>query len=388
MLAATSPDLRPYLAYQLPSLTSHGELPSAIRDTLDAVRRAGAVSHLQRQALLRRMAVALDRAEVPFAVLKGMVLGHLAYPEPSLRPMGDIDVWTQPEHLDAAERALTGAGLCYPERLAARTPAADRPEAASTRVLELSGPGLIVELHGRLQSMAVACPGWEEKAWSRCVRANLGGVDVLVPEAGDMLTHLAIHCSAHHRFEVGLRALLDISLWLEYAAEQLAWPAMQERWKQDGASTWIYLTLALARDLLGAPVPEEYFRDAERPAHFDELRALAQAQVLGATKTMPPALTRLSTLPSLGARARWLANRLTTWYWSGQEDAHRTPLETVRQAGRRMAHDIRYKIPPYLRGLLSGNLRGKELRQRRELAAGRERMAELVALEGQARRTG
>ncbi|TFG48619.1 MAG: hypothetical protein E4H38_06200, partial [Gemmatimonadales bacterium] len=262
---------------------------------------------------------------------------------------------------------------------------ADRPEAAPTRTYELPGSGLIVELHGTLQSMAVACPGWEEGAWSRCVVADLGGVNVRVPQAEDMLTHLAIHCSAHHRFEVGLRALLDIALWLEYAAEQLTWPAMQERWKRDGAGTWIYLTLSLAQELLGARVPEEYFRNAERPAHSAELLTLARAQVLDAAKTMPPALTRLSTLPSLGTRVRWLASRLTTWYWSGRADAPRTPFEAVRQAGRRMAHDIRYKIPPYLSGLMSGNLRGEEFRKRRELAAGRERMAELVALERQAR---
>jgi hypothetical protein len=53
-----------------------------------------------------------------------------------------------------------------------------------------------------------------------------------------------------------------------------------------------------------------------------------------------------------------------------------------------MAHDLRYKIPPYLRGLVSGSLRGEEFRERRGLAAERERMAELVALEERERRGG
>ena len=381
LLASTHADLHPYLAYRLQALTRSERIPLSVREALQAARRSGVVAQLQRTALLRRMAAALDETAIPFVVLKGMVLAHLSYPEPGLRPMSDIDLWTRPEHLDAAAETLLAAGLQYPARLITRKPAAERPEAAPTRVFELPGTGLVVEIHGQVKSMLAVSASWEEGAWARRIPAVLGEVEVQVLELGDTLTHLAVHCSAHHRFEFGLRALLDISLWLEYAAEQISWPTMQERWKQDGAGTWIYLTLALARDLLDAPVPTEYLRNTERPAHFDELRALAQAQVLGATKTMPPALARLSTLPSFGARAKWLANRLTAWYWNGREDVPRTPLETVRQAGRRMAHDIRYKIPPYLRGLVSGNLRGKELRQRRELAAGRARMAELVALE-------
>ncbi len=388
MLAVTPLDLRPYLADRLPQLVARERIPAAIREALAPARRAGAVGHLQRQALLRRMTRALDREGVPFVVLKGMVLAHLAYPDPALRPMDDIDLWTRPEHLDAGARALLGAGLQYPERLVARKAAADRPEAAPTRMFELPGSGLIVELHGRLQSMTAACPEWEEGAWSRRIRAAVGGVDVQVLDEGDMLSHLAIHCSAHHRFEMGLRALLDIALWLEYAADRLSWPALRERWTRDSADTWIYLTLSLTRELLNARVPAEYFRDSVPPASLDSLLALARAQILDPTRTMPPALTRLSTLPSLGARLRWLANRLTSWYWTGREDTPRTPLEAVRQAGRRMAHDVRHKLPPYVHGLVSGNLRGEEYRRRKALAIGRDRMAELVALEEQARRRG
>ena len=388
LLTVAPRSLHPYLAYRLPQLIARERIPAAVRETLDTARRGGAVGHLQRQALLRRLSQALDRDAVPFAVLKGMVLAHLAYPDPALRPMGDIDLWTRPEHLDAAARALEGAGLRYPVRLAARKPAADRPEVASTRIFELPGSGLIVELHGTLRSMAAVSPGWEEDAWSRCARADLGGVDVKVPDEGDMLAHLAIHCSAHHRFEFGLSGLLDIALWLEFAADRLSWPTMRERWIRDGCDTWIYLTLTLARELLDARVPEEYFRDGVRPAHLEELRALGRAQVLDAVQTMPPALAKLSTLPSLGARARWLADRLTSWYWAGPEGASRTPGEAMRQAARRMAHDFRYKLPPYLHGLMSGSLRGDEYDSRKALAIGRDRLAELVALDQQPRRGG
>jgi hypothetical protein len=313
-----------------------------------------------------------------------MALAHLAYPEPGLRPMSDIDLWTKPEHLEAAATALLAAGLRYPERLTARKPAAERPEAAPTRVYELPGSGLVVELHGHIKSMVAVSADWEDAAWARRLPAVLGGVDVQVLEEGDTLTHLAIHCSAHHRFEFGLRALLDITLWVEYTADRLAWPMMRRRWAAEGTDAWMYLTLSLSRELLGARVPDAYWRDAEAPASLDELLALARAQVLDATSTMPPALTRLTTLPSFGARVRWLGSRLTSWYWSGRDDVSRSPFEAARQAAERMAHDVRHKLPPYVRGLLRGTLRGEEYRKRKALALGRERITELVAREHRA----
>lgn len=55
---------------------------------------------------LARMSDALEQAEIPFIVLKGLVLRDL-YPEPWMRTSCDIDVLVHPEHLAAAEAYLT-----------------------------------------------------------------------------------------------------------------------------------------------------------------------------------------------------------------------------------------------------------------------------------------
>ena len=49
-----------------------------------------------------------------------------------------------------------------------------------------------------------------------------------------------------------------------------------------------------------------------------------------------------------------------------------------------MAHDVRYKLPPYVQGLVNGSLRGAEY-QRKALAIGRDRLGELVTLADEAR---
>jgi hypothetical protein len=388
LLTVTPRDLHPYLAYRLPQFIERERIPATVLEKCEIARRGSAVGHLQRQALLRRLTEALDRAGVPIVVLKGMVLAHLAYPDPSLRPMGDIDLWTRPEDLDTAASVILGVGMRYPERYAARTAAAYKVEEAPTRVFELPGTDLFLEVHSVVQSMTVVAPGWADQAWERCVTARLGGVEVRVLHAEDMLAHLAVHCSEHHRFTMGLRPLLDIALWIEAAGPRLDWPRMAERWNREGGDTWIRLTLALTRELLGAPIPTQFSGDAVRPEGFASLYALAREQVLEAHRTLPPTLAKVSADPSLAGRARWLAYRLTAWYWQGPPGASRSVLQATVEAFRRMAADLRHKLPPYVHGLMSGSLRGEEFRKRKALAIGRDRLAELVALEQQPRRGG
>jgi hypothetical protein len=378
LLEITPRDLHPWLAWRIPQLVEPRVLPSGVAESLALASRGAVLRHLQRHAVLRRLSQALDAAGVPFVVLKGAALAHLAYPSPALRSMGDIDLWTLPEHLDAASAAVLGAGMRYPERLQSRMSAADRLEERSTRVFESDAGEVVLELHGVVQSMTAAAPGWSGDAWSRAVERDLGGVRARVPHPEDMLTHLAMHCSAHHRFEMGLRPLLDIALWLEATAGACDPAALGDQWRRYGCATWNQLTLALVRDLLGAdPLPA--LSDVSAMPHGAELSELARAQVMDAVLTMPPTLARLAATPTGAGRARWMLHRLTAWYWQGPPGSRRTPLVATRDAFSRMASDLRTKLPAYLRGLRDGSLRGSELRRRQELAIGRRRLGELVA---------
>jgi hypothetical protein len=54
---------------------------------------------------------ALAGARVEAVVAKGMNTAHTLFPEPGVRPMGDIDLVVLPAAVDAAERALANAGF-------------------------------------------------------------------------------------------------------------------------------------------------------------------------------------------------------------------------------------------------------------------------------------
>ncbi len=378
LLAVTPRDLHPYLAWRIQHLVDPARVPPPAAESLALASRGAVLRHLQRHAVLRRLAEALDAAGIPFVVLKGAALAHLAYPAPPLRSMGDIDLWTLPEHLEAAARAVLGAGMQYPERLQARMAAAVLLEQRTTRIFESTSRDVRLELHGLVQSMFTAAPGWSEDAWARTVVRDLDGVRARVLHAEDMLTHLAVHCSAHHRFEHGLRPLLDIALWLEANAAFCDPAALAGQWQRYGCATWNHLTLTLVRELLGAdPLPSLTAAAGSTPGSAT-LRELAMAQVMDAVLTMPPTLARLAATPTTAGRLRWVLHRLTVWYWQGPPGSRRTLLAATRDAGSRMLSDLRTKLPAYLRGLRDGSLRGSELRRRQALAVGRRRLGELV----------
>lgn len=378
LLEVTPRDLHPYLARRIPQLVDSARVPTTVTEALALASRGAVLRHLQRHAMLRRLSIALDAAGVPFVVLKGVVLAHLAYPAPSLRSMGDIDLWTLPGHLDAAAEVVLRTGMRYPERLQSRMSAADRLEERSTRVFESDAGGVVLELHGIVQSMLAAAPGWSDAAWSRAVERDLGGVRARVPHPEDMLTHLAVHCSSHHRFEMGLRPLLDIALWLEATAGSCDPAALASQWKRYGCATWNHLTLALVRDLLGSDPLPSLTAAADSMPRSAELHELAEAQVMDAVLTMPPTLARLAATPTTAGRFRWVVHRLTGWYWQGPPGSKRTVLAATRDAGSRLFSDVRTKLPAYLRGLRDGSLRGAEFRRRQALAVGRRRLGELV----------
>ncbi|MEO8635445.1 MAG: nucleotidyltransferase family protein [Gemmatimonadales bacterium] len=378
LLAAAPRELHPYIAWRLLQLVDGAQLPAGIIAPLELARRSAMVGHLPRQAVLRRLAHALDEAGIPFVVLKGAALAYLAYPEPALRGMGDIDIWTRAEFLDRTTEVLIGAGMPYSARMAVRRATASPMEQDTTRVFEATGTSVVVELHGEVRSMLAVAPAWSGAAWARATPCDLGGIRARVLHAEDMLTHLAVHASAHHHFEMGLRPLLDIAMWLEREGASCDWCTLGERWRESGCFTWCYLTVALARELMAVPLPADFLGNVVAPVGFEEMHALARTQVLDSASSLPHSLARLATTPTTGGRWRWVLHRLTTWYWRGPPGIPRTPLEMVRQATIRMSGDLRTKLPPYLRGWRDGSLRGAEFRRRQALALGRQRLTELV----------
>jgi hypothetical protein len=377
LLDATPGTMHPWLAYCIERRFAPEQLPRSVSGALTEARRGAAVGHLRRQAVLRLLLPALESAGVTAVVLKGGALAHFAYPEPALRPMDDLDLWVRPGDLDKAVAAAGEAGLHYSSRYRDRTAAQRQESRVATRVLEHRQSNLAVEIHGALNSLRELSPAWHQRAWERRERRRLGDMQAWVMHPEDMLTHLALHCGRNDYFRAGLRPILDVALLLGSDGSRIDWNRLLGDWDRERMAVWALLPVSIARDLLEAPVPAAVEEQIARMPGFDELRAAAAEQVYGAVHRLPPMVTYLvNSTPR--ERAAWIYTRFISWYWKGAPGVHRSAMQVLRDAGRRMAHDLRHRTGRYLQGLLGGQFWGGEFRRRRQVALGRKRLEDLV----------
>jgi hypothetical protein len=369
--------LQPWLAYCLERRGRGMRWPSAMATRMATVRRSAAVGHLRRRVVLSRLLPALERAGVRAVVLKGAALAGLCYPEPALRTMGDLDLWVPASELDRAVAAALAEGVGYSGRLRNRAPAAWQPNRASTRVLECERTGVVVEVHGQVYSLRELSPGWHERAWQRLEQRSLDGIAGWVLHPEDMLTHLAVHCGRNDRFREGLKPLVDIALWVGAEGGRVDWTRLAGDWQQERVAAWSILVLRLARDLLDARVPDRLQSSVEDQPDFAPLRDLARQQVLTSGLKLPNAMAHLVAAP-VPERLSWLLRRVTTWYWRGPPGVRRSAGMALRDALGRMGHDLRFKLGPYVHGLLTGRLLGSEFRRRRQVVLGQTRLASLA----------
>jgi hypothetical protein len=173
---------------------------------LEAVRREDAV---------RELLPRLRAAGVEPIVIKGWSSARL-YPEPCLRPSGDLDLCVRAEDLGRAAATLAGAPLPCP-----------------------------VDLHADL-------PDLEDRSWSqvfcRSRLVGLGDLPVRVLGPEDHLRLLCLHLARH-----GMSRplwLCDIALGLEVRPADFDWDCW--RWGKEPLTAWAVGVVELACRLLGA----------------------------------------------------------------------------------------------------------------------------------------
>jgi hypothetical protein len=368
LLQSAPRGVHPYLARCLESRLPASAVPLEVREELGRIERAAAGRYLQRHAELGRVLAALRRAGTPVIVLKGMALAHTVYPDPSQRAMLDIDLLVPGERWDTARSALLEAGLRVPPRWEARPRTGPNSREERDRPFERPGSGVLVELHADLESCRPPFSFQESRIWERASAFRLGGLDALVLHPEDALVHVGLHLSSAHRFQHGLRALLDVHLQVERSAAGLDWPRLAQDCRAAGAGAWMHLTLRLARDLLGSPVPESFLDALPAPDALEELALLAREQLWHAESVgVPPGLVSLRAEPPK-ARLGRLLGRLNPWRRG----------EGLAAAARRLLSDLVTRGPLYTAAWKRGDLSGAPLARAVALLRGRERIGELM----------
>jgi hypothetical protein len=386
-LSTTSVDLYPFVLSRLEPYLSF--LPAQAEcERFFKVRRLTAIHNLRLRHELGRTLKALRQSGIPALALKGAVMAYTVYADPSLRPMSDLDLLVPPDKKESASRVLRTLGYDYPESaLATHRDLIWRlgPNQEYVPPLRLRGSKVLLEVHSQLDCSDPVFPMPVDEFWSRSIVVDLKGLEVrtLCPE--DFLFHVCLHQSRSHRFEKGLLPLVDVKLLLDSRSDW-NWAQIVERSLRSGCATWMYLTLEVARDLVGARVPDSFFQALRQPRDPPRLRSLVEEQIWSAQSGQPPVplfLPRLLAEVSWRSRTRMILTRLRL-VGDTELDSDSTESSFLRRARaslRQLLATLRSRIPHYFHTLKSGRLNLRTIRKTAFLMRASDNLFQLIERE-------
>jgi hypothetical protein len=244
----------------------------------------------------------LQNDGIPVIALKGAHLAEVVYGNIALRPMGDVDLLVRKTDLSRVEGKLLETGYGPPERPSIE----EQCEKSQHLVGFAKQDTFLIEIHWNIECPTSPFTIEVDGLWKRARPAAIAGVNVLVLSLEDLVLHLCLHASFHHTFCIGLRPLCDISETIRHYRDEIDWKQVQLRSQQWGVEKCVYLTLKVARELLGATVPDDLMK-AIKPSDFDErFMGLAKEQIFPNTVETGKVLTLSPNVAQLWGSKRLL----------------------------------------------------------------------------------
>lgn len=273
-------------------------VPPAVLEELRARAAEAAHAGLRLTAALLRLLDRMDAAGVRALPYKGPVLAVVAYGSVGLRSFSDLDVLVPLPELDRAAGVLEAEGYRPRYRFTPRQDAAFR-RVDGDYPWEHPETGVRVELHARVSSGRFGVPLGTEELWARAGRVPLGGRSIPALSREDLLLVLAVH-GCKHRWE-RLEWICGVAELLR-ARDEPDWSVLLGRARELGAERMLLLALALARDLLDAPLPPGV---SVRVAADPGAAALAAEAAQGLFGRPDPSPTAGNLLFNLRAQQGW-----------------------------------------------------------------------------------
>lgn len=304
-----------------------GRLPpgdAALRARFERLATAARLRDAALRAALEEVLSALAGAGVVTCPLKGPLLADRVYPDPALRPSGDLDLLVPEPALERAAAALAARGF----RLDPRQGKYQRRHGHHLHLDRAPGPA--VELHFRPQSgFRSAIPGGELLARARA-HASAAGNPLLVLAPEDELLSLSLHAAKHLVERQGW--LLDLLLLLE-RHPSLDWPAVAARARLYRCSRATALVLHRVQALGGA-VPDAVLAplEAARARVAGRIARAALDRPRGAAAHGLRIAHEAVLCDGAAGATRLLAHHA---WWFLRRSAHRGSLRLTRSRGRR-----------------------------------------------------
>lgn len=280
------------LYHRIKKFGQDGRIPAAILQRLRERSRFIAMRNLRYRQGLGEIADALSPLGIPLIVLKGVYLAAVIYDNFALREMVDIDILIPKADLAKAAEVMIDMGYQPTETFSNEleiTEAHHLPPFIKPNVA-------VVEIHWSITSPYYYYHIEPTELWDRAVPASIGGKDMLGLSPEDLMLHLCFHTSYQHNFSFGLRPFCDIAETIRFYENEINWAVLQQRAVERGWKKGVYLALRLAKEMVGASVPEEVLHSL-KPKQFNEtLFAMARRQIFTDSElanSLSPNLARL-----------------------------------------------------------------------------------------------
>jgi hypothetical protein len=261
-------------------------MPAEVRDRLRSIHVRNA---LRNAVLVRQTASVVEvlaQAAIPVMLLKGIHLAGFIYPEPALRSMADIDIMVPRDRLMDVERILLAQGF-------GPLPRPDLQEHIhwSNHLPVLKKPdGESFEVHYTIERPTSPFAIDVDGLWARAQTIGVNHLQAWALSHEDLLLHLCLHTSYHHRFDrYALKSLLDMATLLEQRGGGLDWERVAATANAWHAGSFVYCALRLVRNILNAEIPPAVFAALEHDPGDDAAAEVAQRFVLAPQVDLPDA---------------------------------------------------------------------------------------------------
>ena len=173
------------------------DVPEPILQKLKKLYHHNAVDNLRMEKELQFIDGLFKLHDIPILPIKGIILSHVLYNDPIIRPVVDLDILVRMEHLQqAADQLLTRGYTWLNEHTWAHLRAYRR--ISHHLGLVQRDRRIILELHSRLIQLNRARSMDDEGIWRRARKIRMGEMEYLMMSAEDLVAYLVCHSAKEY----------------------------------------------------------------------------------------------------------------------------------------------------------------------------------------------
>ena len=262
-----APLLRNSIKQVVPHTGMESQIPKGALEQLEELYQTSSYRNQKLYQTIGEIVRELDQAGVQVMGLKDVQLAKGVYPDPALRPMGDIDLLIHPQDYEVAADCMFRLGFI-------REPFDRIPyilKYAWGHHFRRPDDNIYVDMQWNVMQIE-----WDvykegsfdfeiERMWKNAEKIAVGDYHILVPKLEDMLFHLCIHLDGHHFSELIL--LCDIYELIKQNEFTIDWQYFTQIVNKYEAESFTYYSLRLINHLFQVTIPPKILL-AIKPAYF------------------------------------------------------------------------------------------------------------------------